>query len=87
MALIAQGTPLPEIIKAAFRSVVKRIVEMDPLTGQVVMTGGVVAHNPIIVELISDALGREVLVPDHPQYTGALGAALIAAGMDQARES
>ena len=42
------------------------------------MTGGVVAHNPIIVELVSDALGREVGVLDHPQHTGALGAALIA---------
>lgn len=78
LKLIADGTPLPEIIKAAFRSVVKRILEMDPLEGPVVMTGGVVAHNPIIVELVSDALGRKVLVPDHPQYTGALGAALIA---------
>jgi len=77
LRLIAQGTALPEIIKAAFRSVVKRVLEMDPLSGQVVMTGGVVAHNPIIVELLSDALGRSVLVPDHPQYTGALGAALV----------
>ena len=42
------------------------------------MTGGVVAHNPIIVDLISEALGRQVVVPDHPQHTGALGAALIA---------
>ena len=42
------------------------------------MTGGVVAHNPIIVELLSETLGRNVLVPDHPQHTGALGAALIA---------
>ena len=81
LALIARGTPLPEIAKAAFRSVVKRILEMDPLRGRVVMTGGVVAHNPIIVELVSGALGREVLVPDHPQYTGALGAALIAREM------
>ena len=81
LRLIAQGTPLPEILKAAFRSVVKRILEMDPLAGQVVMTGGVVAHNPIIVDLISEALGRRVLVPDHPQHTGALGAALIAREM------
>lgn len=81
LKLIADGTPLPEIVKAAFRSVVKRILEMDPLVGDVVMTGGVVAHNPIIVELLCDALGREVLVPDHPQYTGALGAALIAGEM------
>jgi predicted CoA-substrate-specific enzyme activase len=78
LRLITQGTPLPEIIKAAFRSVVKRILEMDPLAGQVVMTGGVVAHNPIIAELVSEALGRRVLVPDYPQHTGALGAALIA---------
>ena len=42
------------------------------------MTGGVVAHNPIIVALLSNALGRDVAVPGHPQHTGALGAALIA---------
>ncbi len=81
LALVARGTPLPEIAKAAFRSVVRRILEMDPLAGQVVMTGGVVAHNPIIADLISDALGRRVLIPDHPQHTGALGAALIAREM------
>jgi predicted CoA-substrate-specific enzyme activase len=78
LALIARGTPLPELVHAAFRSVVRRILEMDPLDGEVVMTGGVVAHNPVIVELVSEALGRPVLVPEYPQYTGALGAALIA---------
>ncbi|MFH0981462.1 MAG: acyl-CoA dehydratase activase, partial [Planctomycetota bacterium] len=78
LALIAQGTPLPEMARAAFRSVARRILEMDPLGGEVVMTGGVVAHNPILVELVSEALGRPVLVPEHPQYTGALGAALSA---------
>ncbi len=79
LALIARGTPLPEIVRAAFRSVTKRILEMDPLSGEIVMTGGVVAHNPVMVQLVAQALGHEVLVPDHPQYTGALGAALIAA--------
>jgi len=79
LRLITQGTPLPEIVKAAFRSVVKRVLEMDPLLGQVVMAGGVVAHNPVITELVSKSLGREVLVPEHPQHTGALGAALLAA--------
>ena len=77
LKLIAQGTPLPEIVKASFRSVTKRILEMDPLQGRVVMTGGVVAHNPMIVELVSEALGRQALVPEYPQYTGAFGAALI----------
>ncbi len=77
LKLIAAGTPLAEIVKAAFRSVAKRIVEMDPLEGQVVMTGGVVAHNRIIVDLVSETLGRPILVPAHAQYTGALGAALV----------
>lgn len=78
LTLIARGTPVPELVRAAFRSVAKRILEMDPLAGEVVMTGGVVAHNPVIVELVSEALRRAVLVPEYPQYTGALGAALIA---------
>ena len=78
LGLIAAGTPLAEMAKAAYRSVVKRILEMDPLAGQVVMTGGVVAHNSIIVELMADALGHQILVPEHPQHTGALGAALVA---------
>jgi len=78
LALIARGTPLPDMVRAAFRSVAKRILEMDPLAGEVVMTGGVVAHNPVIVELVAEALGRPVLVPEYPQHTGALGAALLA---------
>jgi predicted CoA-substrate-specific enzyme activase len=81
LALIARGTPVPELVRAAFRSVVKRILEMDPLAGELAMTGGVVAHNPVLVELVSAALGREVLVPEYAQYTGALGAALIAREM------
>jgi (R)-2-hydroxyacyl-CoA dehydratese activating ATPase len=78
LALIARGTPVQELVRAAFRSVTKRILEMDLLTGDVMMTGGVVAHNPVLVELVAAALGRAVLVPEYPQYTGALGAALIA---------
>jgi len=78
LRLIARGTPVPDIARAAFRSVVQRILEMDPLSGQVVMTGGVVAHHRIVVDLVSEAIGRAVLVPDHAQYTGAYGAALLA---------
>lgn len=82
LSLIARGTPVADLAKAAFRSVAKRIFEMDLLPGEVVMTGGVVAHNPILVELVSASLGRKVLVPEYPQYTGALGAALIAQALD-----
>jgi activator of 2-hydroxyglutaryl-CoA dehydratase len=59
--------------------VVKRILEMDPLEGRVVMTGGVAEHNAMVARLLSERLGHEVLVLDHAQLAGALGAALLAA--------
>ena len=52
--------------------------EMDALTENVVMTGGVVAHNPYLVKMTEEIIGRKILVPDHPQLTGAIGAALYA---------
>ncbi len=74
---LREGVPVSAIVRGAFSSVVNRIVEMDPLEGEVVMSGGVAAHNPVIVEILSERLGRQVLVPPHPQFTGALGAALL----------
>jgi len=72
------GAPVEGIVRGAFESVVQRIIEMDPLDGLVMATGGVVAHNPVIVEIMSARLGRQVIVPEAPQFTGALGAALTA---------
>ncbi len=79
LAHLRQGVPVGEIVRGAFRSVVNRVVEMDPLQGKVALVGGVVAHNPTIAEILGERLGREVVVPPYPQFTGALGAALIAA--------
>lgn len=79
---LRNGEPVEGIVRGAFESVVERIVEMDPLDGLVVATGGVVAHNPVIVEIIRERLGREVVVPEAPQFTGALGAALTARDLD-----
>jgi predicted CoA-substrate-specific enzyme activase len=79
LALARRGTKAADIAKGAFRSVVKRVAEMDPLDGTVVATGGVVAHNPIVVELLSEIIGHEVKTPPLPQFSGAFGAALYAA--------
>ena len=81
---LRQGTPVAGIVRGAFVSVVDRIVEMDPLDGLVMATGGVVAHNPVIVEILAERLGREVVVPEFPQFTGALGAALTARNLASA---
>ncbi len=75
---IRQGKKLPDIVKGVFYSMIKRVLEMDALTEKVVMTGGVVAHNPYMVKMTAELIGREILVPDYPQLTGAIGAALYA---------
>ena len=75
---IRLGKKLPDIVKGVFYSMVKRVLEMDALTEKVVMTGGVVAHNPYLVKMTEEIIGRNILVPDHPQLTGAIGAALYA---------
>lgn len=75
---IRNGLKVPDIIKGLFYSVIKRVLEMDALTENVVMTGGVVAHNPYLVKMTEDIIGRGILIPDYPQLTGAIGAALFA---------
>jgi predicted CoA-substrate-specific enzyme activase len=81
LGLIRQGKRPADLARAAYRSVVKRVLEMervDGAAGKVVATGGVVAHHPIVVELLGQAVGAQVLVPDHPQEVGALGVATAA---------
>ena len=75
---IREGKKRPDIVKGLFLSVIKRVMEMDSLTEKVVMTGGVVAYNPLLVEMVEETIGRKVLVPEYPQFTGAIGAALFA---------
>ncbi len=75
---IRQGIQVPDLVKGIFFSVIKRVLEMDALTERVVMTGGVVANNPYLVEMVRETVGRDILVPEHPQLTGAVGAALFA---------
>lgn len=75
---IKAGHGVDRIVRGLFHSVVKRIMEMDTLTDTVVLTGGVIEHNPFLVELIKGHTERPVKTPPHPQITGALGAALYA---------
>jgi len=83
LSLIRQGAKIPDIVKGAFRSIVKRVTEMDPLNGKVVATGGVVAHNPVVLVLLSEAIGSTVETPPTPQFSGAMGAALFAIDASQ----
>jgi len=75
---IRQGKKVPDIVKGLFLSVIKRVLEMEALSDRVVMTGGVVAYNPYLVQMVKDLTGLEILTPEYPQLTGAIGAALFA---------
>jgi predicted CoA-substrate-specific enzyme activase len=75
---IRRGERVEDIVKGAFRSVVKRLVEMDTIQGALVLTGGVVAHNPLLAEMAGEAFGTAAQVPPEPQFAGAYGAALFA---------
>jgi len=46
---IRNGKKIEDIVKGVFFSVIRRVMEMDSLTENVVMTGGVVANNPYLV--------------------------------------
>ncbi len=75
---IRAGQKVPDIVRGIFRSIVKRILEMDTITDTPVMSGGVAEHNPVLVEMVGQDLGRKVLLPPEPQLMGAFGAALLA---------
>lgn len=84
---IRAGVDVADIVRGAFNSVVKRIVEMDRINGLLVTTGGVVAHNPFLAKLLGQSLGTEAHVAPDAQYTGAFGAALFAAEQAQKPDS
>ena len=75
---IRSGKRLEDIVKGVFFSMIQRVLEMDSLTENVVMTGGVVENNPYIVTMTEELIGRKILVSKHPQLAGAIGAALYA---------
>ncbi|HLB72681.1 MAG TPA: acyl-CoA dehydratase activase [Sedimentisphaerales bacterium] len=76
---IRAGVNVADIVRGAFNSVVKRIMEMDRVEGLLAATGGVVAHNPFLAKLLGESFGLEAHIAPDAQYAGAFGAALFAA--------
>ncbi len=77
---IHKGVPKEHILAGLHKAVADRILEIAGrvgVSGDVVVTGGV-AKNTAIIKELKQRLGGNILVPEEPQITGALGAALIA---------
>ncbi len=75
---IREGVEVEDLVKGVFDSIIKRAVEMDILDGHIVMSGGVVAHNPYLVRMFEKKIEKTIFIPPLPQLTGAFGAALYA---------
>lgn len=80
---IRNGKNITDIVKGVFYSIIKRIIEMDSLTEKVIMTGGVIANNPYLVKMAEELIAGKIFIPEHPQLTGAIGAALYAMENDK----
>ena len=77
---LAAGVPRAEIIAGIHEAIATRIATMVgriPIRDDVVLTGGV-ARNAGVARMLEEKLGHPILVPQHAQLAGAIGAALIA---------
>jgi predicted CoA-substrate-specific enzyme activase len=80
VALLSRGEKVEDIIAGLHYALASRVATLArrlKIEPDVVLTGGV-AKNIGIVTAMKEILGREVLVPDEPLLTGALGAAILA---------
>jgi len=78
-ASLARGVPVPDLLAGVHQSLADRIcrlVNRLKVEEAVIVTGGG-ARNRGLLKALSRQLGREVLVPEEPLITGALGAALL----------
>ncbi len=76
---LSEGVPLEDILAGlhdAIASRVARMVKRLKIEPDVVLTGGV-AKNIGMVNAMKENLGCEILVPEDPLLSGALGAALL----------
>ena len=83
-SLIAKGNNRREIARGLHTSVIRRaagMINRVSSEGDIVFTGGV-AKNPCMAAFLAEKLGRKVLIPENPQFIGALGAALLSADMN-----
>jgi predicted CoA-substrate-specific enzyme activase len=80
VGLLASGTSRANIVAGVQAAIAKRVAAMGgrSVEGPVVFTGGV-ALVPGMADALASVLNQEVAVARGPQFTGALGAAILAA--------
>ncbi len=82
VSLIHARTPKEDIVRAIHDAIASRISSMVRRVGiekEVALVGGM-ARNVGFIDSLRRDLGLDFLIPEDPEFVGALGAALIAAG-------
>jgi predicted CoA-substrate-specific enzyme activase len=80
ISLVARRQPREDIIAGIHYSLAKRVAAMARkarFQNQVMLTGGG-GRNPGLAQALEDELMADVFVPEHPQFNGAIGAAMVA---------
>ncbi|RJP74557.1 MAG: 2-hydroxyglutaryl-CoA dehydratase [Candidatus Zixiibacteriota bacterium] len=80
ISLLAEGREPEEIARGLHNAIAARVARMAETVGvetEVGFSGGV-GNNAAMIRALEEALGLPVVVPPRPEFTGALGAALLA---------
>ncbi|MFZ7110843.1 MAG: acyl-CoA dehydratase activase [Desulfatiglandales bacterium] len=78
-ASMARGVAIPDLVAGVHRSLADRVTRMAKrlrIEKDIVLTGGG-GKNKGLVHALAEQLGQEIIVPEEPLITGALGAALL----------
>ena len=80
ISLFARGASKQDIASGIHKSIARRVAGMAKRIGvsqKLVFCGGV-AKNDAVKKYLEEELGFEIIRPEYPQLTGAIGAAIIA---------
>jgi len=79
IGLLAEGKPLPDVVAGVQNAIATRVSALaGRMTAPPVYFTGGVALQPGMAKALEAALAHPVLVAPRPQFTGALGAAVLA---------
>ena len=86
IGLLAEGTPVPDVVAGVQNAIATRVCALAgrSFLSPVYFTGGV-ALQAGMARALEEVLSSPLRVAPNPQYTGALGAALLASERGKAR--
>ncbi len=75
---IVEGYPIKELAAGVNATIVKRILPLlRSFEGEVLVFTGGVAHNQAVTRLLQEGTGKRVIIPQEPQYNGAIGCCIM----------